>query len=1098
MNWIEYRINEAREKQLPELDLSLSWAASRSKDSQDVLTEFPKAILELTHLTKLNLYGHSIKELPGEIYKLERLEELSLTGTKDITLPKELSLLPNLTNLRLSLTEGLRGFDFSALPNLKVLNISAVQIMFIPKGIFQLPNLTNLGLHGIPLSMLPEAVNRLSKLQVLSAGELSLRSEAENISRGAVARLARGLELKELRLSGRMPDYSVREIAELEHLEKLELIQSEINRIPEEWFKLSGLKSLTIRQYLDPDSCVIRNIDQISRFENLTELSLYETSPPDIARVLGDLKGLTSLELVGVKLKRFPTGILSLANLESLNLSDCGISNVPDAVCDMKKLQRLDLSFNNLDSLPDRLRELKELNALSLYSCSLASVPSSVRQITNLKTLVLTKNQLSHWPEEIFELRQLEYLSLSRANLNEIPELITRLRNLEQLDLSDNKITEIPSYIASLPRLKSLDVSKNPVTSPPPEIVGRGTAAVQEYFSALSASESRRLYEAKLIIVGEGEVGKSCIAQKLVDPGYDIGGDREKIDTTRGIEIKKWHVETGVAEDFTINIWDFGGQEIYHATHQFFLTKRSLYIFVWDARKEDRLGGFDYWLNVVRLLSGDSPIFIVLNKSNMRVKEIDQRGLKAKFENIVGFHKVSALTGQGMRELTSEIKNAVVRLPHVGDTWPGTWDSVRRTLEGDARNYIDYDEYLSVCREAGLQRTQADVLSTYLHDLGVILHFQDDPLLQKIVILKPEWGTNAVYAVLDTREVQNNNGRFSFRDLGRIWGRTTYPPSKHAELLQLMIRFELCFQMANSQNYIAPELLSPKPPNISWDARDNLQFEYHYDFMPAGVITRFIARSHELLDGSLYWRNGVALAWEGTRALVISDPLSKKIRIALAGDDKKGLLSVVRREMAYIHKTLNNPDVRQMLPCICDECRAGDPFFFEYQRVHRYYVKGMTEIVCDKSVEKVPIGRLLTGVFSPAELLSPLAVGPLKTEDKKVFYVENYYENAGDDMKSEQKSQAPIKSPWVSGSFYLLAAVVLITLLAAVGKVLSYWVLPVIVIGGLLLITVVGALQLRQDDRLSEKSFVTLMKLALRQMPLLGKAVKAGPIDQGQ
>jgi GTPase SAR1 family protein len=29
---------------------------------------------------------------------------------------------------------------------------------------------------------------------------------------------------------------------------------------------------------------------------------------------------------------------------------------------------------------------------------------------------------------------------------------------------------------------------------------------------------------------------------------------------------------------FRVNIWDFGGQEIYHQTHQFFLSKRSLYL----------------------------------------------------------------------------------------------------------------------------------------------------------------------------------------------------------------------------------------------------------------------------------------------------------------------------------------------------------------------------------------------------------------------------------------------------------------------------------------------------------------------------------------
>lgn len=1091
MNWIEYRINEAREKQLPELDLSLDWLRSRGADSQDVLTEFPKAILELTHLTKLDLSGHSIKELPREIYRLERLEELSLLSNFDIALPKELSHLQHLTRLELSYTRSLEGFDFSSLSNLQILRISHYESVSIPKGIFQLTNLTELYLSGFPLSMLPREIDRLSKLQAFGMGDI-LEEMDGAISRGELARLAHGLELKELRLSGRLPKYSIQEISELRHLEKLGLTQSGIEMIPDRWLRLSNLRSLRLGEYgFGEARKVIRNVHEIGRFENLVELSLFNVSQTGTKEVLSGLKGLTSLQLHGFNLKRFPTEILTLSNLESLSLSKCNVHRIPDEICDLAKLQVLDLSSNPLASLPERLGDLKDLNSLSLHGTSLTALPGSIRRLTNLKHLGLAQGKLSGWPEEIFDLKQLESLHLSNSNLGEIPESITRLQNLTRLDLSKNKITEIPGYIISLPRLKNLDVSENPIASPPPEIVARGTAAIQEYFSALSESKASRLYEAKLIIVGEGEVGKTCLAQKLVNPDDDIEDNKERIATTRGIEIKNWQVETDVAKDFKINVWDFGGQEIYHATHQFFLTKRSLYLFVWDARKEDRLGGFDYWLNVVKLLSGDSPIFIVLNKSDVRIKEIDQRSLKAKFENIVGFHKVSALTGKGIQELTREIKNAVVSLPHVGDPWPGTWDRIRRTLEGDGRNYIDYDEYLSICREAGLQRTQADVLSTYLHDLGVILHFQDDPLLQKIVILKPEWGTNAVYAVLDTREVQNNNGKFSFKDLGRIWGHTIYPTSKHAELLQLMIRFELCFQLANSHDYIAPELLSPnKPPKIAWDARNNLQFEYHYDFMPAGVITRFIARSHELLDGNLYWRNGVALKWEGTRALVISDPLSKKIRVALAGDDKKGLLSVIRREMAYIHKTLNNPDVRQMIPCICDECRGGEPFFFEYQRVHKHYTKGMTEIVCDKSVKRVPIAQLLAGVFSPTELLA------VKPEDKKVFYVENYYESTGEDMKPERKNYPSLKSPWVSGSFYLLAAVVLIALLAAVAKAVSYWVLPIIIIGGLLLIIVVSALQLRQDERLSEENFITLIKLSLQQMPLLGKAIKVAPVDE--
>ena len=65
-------------------------------------------------------------------------------------------------------------------------------------------------------------------------------------------------------------------------------------------------------------------------------------------------------------------------------------------------------------------------------------------------------------------------------------------------------------------------------------------------------------------------------------------------------------------DNFILNIWDFGGQEIYHATHQFFLTRRSLYVVVLDTRKED--SDLHYWLEIIALLSDNSPTLIIKNE----------------------------------------------------------------------------------------------------------------------------------------------------------------------------------------------------------------------------------------------------------------------------------------------------------------------------------------------------------------------------------------------------------------------------------------------------------------------------------------------------
>jgi hypothetical protein len=80
-----------------------------------------------------------------------------------------------------------------------------------------------------------------------------------------------------------------------------------------------------------------------------------------------------------------------------------------------------------------------------------------------------------------------------------------------------------------------------------------------------------------------------------------------------------------------------------------------------------------------------------------------------------------------------------------------------------------------------------------------------------------------------------------------------------------------------------------------------------------------------------------------------------------------------------------------------------------------------------------------------------------------------------------------MKSPWGSGRFYLLAGLVALATLAVIANVISPWLLPLVVIGALAFLVVIGALQLRQDDRLSQKNFLELIRLAFGSLPLLVK-----------
>ena len=310
-------------------------------------------------------------------------------------------------------------------------------------------------------------------------------------------------------------------------------------------------------------------------------------------------------------------------------------------------------------------------------------------------------------------------------------------------------------------------------------------------------------------------------------------------------------------------------------------------------------------------------------------------------------------------------------MEHLKDLLPKTWLEIGKKLKLLDLNYTHSGHYLDICKKQNINPSDAFILAEYFHDLGVILYFRSDPLLADTVILKPEWATQAVYTLIDTNEIILNQGSFEFKDLTRYWNPKLYPVSIHPQIIRLMEKFELCFNFTGTNTYFIPELLPGKPiefDQTQYTAPGTLHFQYRYEFMPEGILSRFISRLYYLIHENRFWKFGVELIFDHTTARILSEPDFKRIQIDISGSNRSELLAIIRSHFAHIHQTLNmvsGSHYTEMLPCSCSTCSHEEnpesKHYFDYQSLMRFIEKNKKIVQCPISTEDVEIRSLLTG-----------------------------------------------------------------------------------------------------------------------------------------
>ena len=303
----------------------------------------------------------------------------------------------------------------------------------------------------------------------------------------------------------------------------------------------------------------------LARLSGLRALYVPRTKVTDLAPLAG-LSALQTLDVSGTEV----TDLAPLAGLSALHMLLAYETQLTDLapLAGLSALEKLYVQSTKVTDLAP-LAGLSALQTLFAYDTRVRDL-TPLAGLSALQVLTVARTQVTDLAP-LAGLSGLQTLYVSSTQVRDLVPL-AGLSALQSLSVDKTRVADL-APLFGLSALQTLDVSGCPLTNPPPEIVQQGNEAILNYFQERTRGEVDHLYEAKMLILGEGGAGKTSLLRRLYQPGQPLPTEME---TTKGISIYRHEFDLRNGRRFRLNVWDFGGQEIYHATHQFFLTRRSL------------------------------------------------------------------------------------------------------------------------------------------------------------------------------------------------------------------------------------------------------------------------------------------------------------------------------------------------------------------------------------------------------------------------------------------------------------------------------------------------------------------------------------------
>ena len=601
------------------------------------------------------------------------------------------------------------------------------------------------------------------------------------------------------------------------------------------------------------DELILRtNIDIDSGSVGWSGLSLSEVDIKWLQRVLLVIK---YLDLSQNQLVALPTDIaVYLKKCTKLHLHKNNITEITRSILELPFIQEVDLSFNKLSSLPN-VSWSASLVRLNLSHNKLSSLPGCATSLCTYSVIEL---------------------SLSCNLLTEVPKCICFLHEINNLDISYNsKIRDLPVELGRLKKLNNLNLEglymyrvSNPLSA------FKNTAGLVSHLRDQFLQQTK-CYHMKLMIVGKTVVGKTTMVGCL--QGRRV---QENPDRTIGVDICKWSYQPKMFDPtFHFNVWDFAGQEEYYATHQVFLSTRSLYLAVWNVTEGVYgINELKPWLDNIILRAPQSRVIVIGTHLDVLIDQLGgKQAADAKCEeytrhfynnvdrefienNVAGIYYVG-LKGRcvGMTELKKQIYNVardykVDGNSIMGSDIPYSYTQVDKRLSKLSKHILQAEEFKEMVRSLKQTDLQSNddirAAALFLHGIGSLLHFDDHRHnLDDLYFVKPQWLCKLMATVVTVGERNEyvDNGIITRDHLQELFRRAggDYSDQFIDQYLELFNRFEIALPLNKAEDkFMIPCFLPSVRPGVVEPLSTELHFQRNYLFqtaLPPGLWSRLLS-----------------------------------------------------------------------------------------------------------------------------------------------------------------------------------------------------------------------------------------------------------------